>query len=592
MSEVILSAATKLAWQLAGDLAFQEKEAFIEPRHLLFGICSIGKVIAARQEGQQGDLLIAAKAEADRLDALARRHGLDLAALRRQVRKAGRADASRISSASAPAIKISRSLATRQIFENAAARAPQVDLLSLFWALVQSHDSRASEITSKVQPLLAAMAEEIQPSEAKPRQFALSMDARLHDLDQESVLAARSAVRFAESIDASLAIQPKPTPDPMQRLAQLSELTWEFGTGSQLEGMLRKAVEQLLRIIQSAERCAILVNDPTGTELLLKAHGPLGTTPMISMTSARRAILEQQGFIWVRGEDLSLSQKESTAESGMYVPLVVNKQAIGVICLDSSATAHRFAKDDLLLVNSLGHQLALAIANHNLQQTLQQNATVLQRLLTNFSPQVRTRLLQRAQMGRLGLGGEKSVVTILCADIRGFTQLSASLQTEDVVSLLNEYFAALIDCIFRHDGTIDKFVGDAILAVFGSPEADPDHCGKAVIAGIEMQEAMSEVSRRRASRGDVVCQIGVGIHTGEVLHGFIGSPERMEFTVIGDTVNRAARYCDAAKASELLMSPEVHERVWKLTEAEQVSISTKHEGDLLAYRVNRLRVRT
>ena len=591
MSEVILSAATRLAWQLAGDLAFREKEGFIEPKHLLFGICSVGKVIAAEQEGPQGELLIAAKAEAEQLDDLFRRHSLDLASLRRQVRKAAGADASRISPATTPTIKISRSPATRHIFENAAARAPQVDLLSLFWALLQCHDAQVSEITSGVQPVLSAIAEEIQPSEPQPQQFAISMDARLHDLDQESRLAPHSAMRLAESIDASLAIQPSPAPDPMERLAQLSELTWEFGTRSQLEAMLRKAVEQLLRIIKTAERCAILVNDTTGTELLLKAHGPLGTIPMISMTSARRAIVEQQGFIWVRGEDLSLSQKESTAESGMYVPLVVNKQAIGVICLDSSTSTQSFAKDDLLLVNSLGHQLALAIANHNLQQTLQQNATVLQRLLTNFSPQVRTRLLQRAQMGRLGLGGEKSVVTILCADIRGFTRLSASLQTEDIVSLLNEYFAALIDCIFRHDGTIDKFVGDAILAVFGSPEADPDHCSKAVIAGVEMQEAMSEVSRRRLSRGDVACQIGVGIHTGEVLHGFIGSPERMEFTVIGDTVNRAARYCDAAKASELLISPDVHERVWKLTEAEQVSISTKHEGDFLAYRVNRLRVR-
>jgi adenylate cyclase len=240
-------------------------------------------------------------------------------------------------------------------------------------------------------------------------------------------------------------------------------------------------------------------------------------------------------------------------------------------------------------VTSLAHQLALAIANQQLQLTLKQNTEVLERLLTNFSPKVRTRLLQRAQMGRLRLGGEQSVVSVLCADIRGFTQLTAGMPTDDVVSLLNEYFAALTECIFRNDGTIDKFVGDAILAVFGSPEADPQHCRKAVLAGMEMQEAAREVSKRRKAKSEVSCEIGIGIHTGQVLHGFIGSPERMEFTIIGETVNRTSRYCDGAKGSQVLISPEIYQHLWNAVEVQQVSIPTKHEGDFVAYRVQRVR---
>jgi adenylate cyclase len=273
----------------------------------------------------------------------------------------------------------------------------------------------------------------------------------------------------------------------------------------------------------------------------------------------------------------------------MYVPLVVNAQAIGVICIDCTCAPQSFGKDDLLLVTSLAHQLALAIANQQLLLTLKQNTEVLERLLTNFSPKVRTRLLQRAQMGRLRLGGEQSVVSVLCADIRGFTQLTAGMPTDDVVSLLNEYFAALTECIFRNDGTIDKFVGDAILAVFGSPEADPQHCRKAVLAGMEMQEAAREVSKRRKAKSEVSCEIGIGIHTGQVLHGFIGSPERMEFTIIGEAVNRTSRYCDGAKGSQVLISPEIYQHLWNAVEVQQVSIPTKHEGDFVAYRVQRVR---
>jgi adenylate cyclase len=218
--------------------------------------------------------------------------------------------------------------------------------------------------------------------------------------------------------------------------------------------------------------------------LLLKAHGPADTTPRISLTSVIRAMVEKKGFVWTRGQDLTFSQKEVKIECGMCAPMVVNGEAIGVICLDSASPLNEFSSEDLMLVTSFG------------QLTLKQNAEVLERLLTNFSPKVRTRLLQAARQGRLQLGGEQSVVSILCCDIRGFARLSSKMETQDVLALLNEYFAALTDCIFRHDGTIDKFVGDAILAVFGSPEADPQRCRKAVIAGMEMHR-MPQAARPR-----------------------------------------------------------------------------------------------
>jgi adenylate cyclase len=596
MAEMSLSPGVKLAWRVAGDLAFREKDPLIEPRHLFFGIFSIGKLVAAAEKGhKKDDLVVGVKPEAEQLDGLARRHGLDIPSIRRAVRRTSASRAPKSSNALPHGQALSRSDASRHIFEQAATQSfPVLDVVSLLRALLQAHDSEIEEATAATQAGLAAILRELQPLESLTQLVSMSLDPRMTDLDTVVSQEFREAVQVTEAVDTRFAMQSYQAAapqalDPIKRLTVLSELTWEFGTQGNLEAMLQKAVEQLLRLVSTGERCAILVNDATGSELLLKAHGPLGTVPMISMTSAKRAIADQKGFIWNRGKELTPPQKRSKVESGMYVPMVVNGQAIGVICIDCSCAPQSFGKDDLLLVSSLAHQLALAIANQQLLLTLKQNTDVLERLLTNFSPKVRTRLLQRAQMGRLRLGGEQSVVSVLCADIRGFTQLTAGMPTDDVVSLLNEYFAALTDCIFRNDGTIDKFIGDAILAVFGSPEADPQHCRKAVVAGMEMQEAAREVSARRKAKSEVSCEIGIGIHTGQVLHGFIGSPERMEFTIIGETVNRTSRYCAGAKGSQVLISPEIYQHLWNAVEVEQISIPTKHEGDFVAYRVQRVR---
>jgi len=163
------------------------------------------------------------------------------------------------------------------------------------------------------------------------------------------------------------------------------------------------------------------------------------------------------------------------------------------------------------------------------------------------------------------------------------------MDPDDVVEMLNAYFARLIPVIFAHNGTVDKYIGDAILAVFGSPEPDAQHHAKAVQAAVGMQAAMREVNAERTAQGLVTCDIGIGVHCGQVIHGFIGALERMEFTVIGDAVNRASRYCDGAPPGEVLLSPEVHARVWTVVQAEWTTIATKHEGDLVAYRLKGLK---
>jgi adenylate cyclase len=373
-------------------------------------------------------------------------------------------------------------------------------------------------------------------------------------------------------------------PTRAQDLSLLYELPLRFGEETELDTLFQTIIERLVAIIPAASRGALLLEDSENGGLLLKAHVPTGR-PSVSMTLASRAMARREGFIWREGIDPSQSQFLNRIKAGMYVPLMWKGRALGAACVDNSDDGTLFTAEDLRLMLAVAHYAAMAAMQTQLQNDLRRNAALLSRLLTNFSPSIRNKLLSRAAHGRLRPGGEKSEVVILVSDIRGFTLLSSGMDTDDVVDLLNDYFSALTDAIFQHDGTIDKITGDAILAVFGCPEPDSMRHEKAVRAALAMQSAMTEVSQQRKRRGQVTCAIGIGVHCGEVLHGFIGSNDRMELTIIGEAANWTARYCDGAAGGEILISPALHQRLWRYVDTELTAIETKHEGTLSAYRL-------
>jgi adenylate cyclase len=140
-------------------------------------------------------------------------------------------------------------------------------------------------------------------------------------------------------------------------------------------------------------------------------------------------------------------------------------------------------------------------------------------------------------------------ITILFSDIRGFTTLSETRTPEQVVDLLNRYFSRQVDVIFRHGGTLDKFIGDAIMAFWNAPTASPGHARKAVAAALEMTLALDEFKRELAAGNEGLgdFDVGIGLHTGPAVVGFLGSDTRMEYTAIGDTVNLASRIEGATK---------------------------------------------
>jgi len=167
----------------------------------------------------------------------------------------------------------------------------------------------------------------------------------------------------------------------------------------------------------------------------------------------------------------------------------------------------------------------------------------------------------------LVLSGERRQVTVLFCDVRGFTPMSERLAPEEVVLLLNDFYNLMIETTFKFDGTLDKFLGDAVMAVFGAPMAHPDHSARAIRTALAMQEGISGLNEKRARDGKEAISVGIGVSAGEAVAGTVGTEDRMEYTVIGDSVNLAARLESNAKPGQILISHRTYERVRDLVDA-------------------------
>jgi len=188
---------------------------------------------------------------------------------------------------------------------------------------------------------------------------------------------------------------------------------------------------------------------------------------------------------------------------------------------------------------------------------------------------------------KLVLRGERRDVTVLFCDIRGFTPMAERLPPEEVVLLLNEFYDLMIDTTFKNDGTLDKFLGDAVMAIFGAPMPYPDHSFRAIKTALAMQAGIRELSEKRARAGKPPIAVGIGVSAGDAVAGTVGSEDRMEYTVIGDTVNLGSRLESIAKPGQILITQRTYGKVEGLVEARPlgtVKVKGKEE-DVEVYEV-------
>lgn len=380
-----------------------------------------------------------------------------------------------------------------------------------------------------------------------------------------------------------------------QQLKACNDLSNMMGAASSFENIIDTLVNNLRKAIPNALRGAILLPDKK-SELLLKAHWPAGNHS-VSMTLVKRAFDSCEPFLWTIPKEKSIEDDTPhsvicfNVQSAVYVPLLFGKDAIGVMYVDNLYTRDAFSSTDFEIMRAIGNQVAVLIKDRFLPKERHKEEVFKLSLSRQFSPEMAEYISGDSRRQRIG-GERVDPVTILVSDVRSFTQMSAKMEPDDVVRMLNEMFDAFVPIIFEHEGIIDKFVGDSVLAVFGSPKPDDQQWEKALLAAFEMQKAVQKIGEGRTVRRLPVFDVGISIHTGEVIHGLIGSAKRMEFTVIGDTVNQASRYCDGAGPGEIVISKSVYEHVYRMANVVSKIIKTKHpdrEPDLEAYVVTELK---
>ena len=380
-------------------------------------------------------------------------------------------------------------------------------------------------------------------------------------------------------------------------LTALYEMSKTLGSVFDLNAIFEKATDIIFRSTPADRVVALLAeggnngDDANLTPIAvrardnkLEAHArrlSIGRTITRKVMRERVALLSQDAASdeQFAGVDSIVSQG---VRSTICAPLMAESRVHGALYADRLDPFAAFKPDDLELISAVAAQTAIAVENARAHERLAREE-VARANYSRFLPEyVVKQMLENPESFKLG--GVSQTITILFADIRGFTRISEHAPPEKIVGLLNRYFSAMTDIIFAHGGTLDKYLGDGLMALFGAPTATPDDASNALNAAVAMQRRLLGINRELRDEGFAEIGVGMGLHTGEVVVGYIGSDRRSEYTAIGDTVNTSSRLESNAQGGEILISDATakaaHSR-YKLKPREAIMVKNRQQPVML-----------
>ncbi len=381
-----------------------------------------------------------------------------------------------------------------------------------------------------------------------------------------------------------------------ERLRIGHELARAVGSELDLDKLLPKILDKAFELVGCDRGVILLVDDngelvPRYVKTRSGKSDPnivLSKTVMAEVTTNRAAVLSSDATM-----DARFSGAHSIIMQGirstMTLPLLHAGDLLGIMHLDSLFTSNAFTEKDLQICTGMAAQAAISIQNARLATRIEKEAQTRAQISRLIPPSVVEQVLK----GELTIekGGRQTEVTMLFSDIRGFTTMSDGRPPQEIVNTLNEYFEVMVDILFKYTGTLDKFVGDEIIGLFGAPIAIDDAPFKAVACALAMLQGLEEFNRTRAAENQAPIRIGIGINTGNVITGSIGSTRALQYTAIGDAMNVASRLVNVAGSGEIIVSEDTYRYLVGRVEATAlppVKVKGKAE-ELKVYRITGLR---
>ncbi len=365
--------------------------------------------------------------------------------------------------------------------------------------------------------------------------------------------------------DSALAADAAATVDAPRLLKMLTDISRTLVGSQPIDEVLGQVVDSAFESTK-ATRALLLLYDETANTLVPRVvrhrEGARGST-RISRTILDQVMRDRVSMLALNAQidprlDMSQSIRTLDIRSFMCAPLWHEREIIGVLYVDNPQ-GDKFTTADLDLFSAFSNYAAVAIAQARLAARVLEETRRRERLQRYHSPAVVDRILKSGADADAPLIAHERDLTVLFADLVGFTTQVESMQPQQVAVLLNAFFTRMADAIFQHDGTLDKFIGDSVLAIFGAPMDLPNHALNAVQSAQTMRRALKALNEERP---ESMLKMRVAIHTGVALVGDIGSPKRREYSVLGDVVNTAARIEESvAQAGQIVISRATFDRL-------------------------------